>query len=49
MNLQLHCGSYAAFWDGNYLNSSQEISSGVYLYRIEVEGRAVAKKMIVIK
>lgn len=49
VNLQLHCGSYAAFWDGNYLNSSQEISSGVYLYRIEVEGRAVAKKMIVIK
>ena len=49
VNVQLHCGSYAAYWDGNYLNSSQEISSGVYLYRIEVEGRAVAKKMIVLK
>lgn len=49
VNVQLHCGNYAAFWDGNYLNSSQEIPAGVYLYRIEVEGRAVAKKMIVIK
>jgi|SRR5665213_2672657 len=49
VSLQLHCGSYAAFWDGNYLNSSQEIPAGVYLYRIEVDGRAVAKKMIVIK
>jgi len=46
VNLLLHCGSYTAFWNGLYLNTSQPVLPGVYLYRFEVEGRAVAKKMV---
>ncbi|MDQ6887002.1 MAG: T9SS type A sorting domain-containing protein [Gemmatimonadota bacterium] len=48
-NLQLGCGAKSAFWNGNYLNGSREVASGIYLYRLEVDGRAVVKKMIVIK
>ena len=47
--LQLQCGDYTAYWDGKYLNTSREVASGVYLYRLEVNGRAVVKKMIVMK
>lgn len=46
VNLQLRCGSYTAFWNGMYLNTAQPVPPGVYLYRFEVEGRAVAKKMV---
>ena len=49
VNVPLRCGSYTAFWNGNFLNTSQEVASGVYLYRIEVDGRAIVKKMIVMK
>ncbi len=48
-NLQLGCGPKSAFWNGNYLNQSREVASGIYLYRLEVDGRAIVKKMIVIK
>jgi hypothetical protein len=48
-NLSLPCGSYTAFWNGNYLNTSQEVASGVYLYKIEVDGKVFAKKMLVTK
>ena len=48
-NLMLSCGDYTAYWDGKYLNSSREVASGIYLYRLEVDGRAVVKKMIVMK
>jgi hypothetical protein len=49
VNVQLQCGMYTAYWDGTYMNTSQEVASGVYLYRLEVDGRAVVKKMIVMK
>ncbi|HJU89766.1 MAG TPA: hypothetical protein VJ672_10255 [Gemmatimonadaceae bacterium] len=49
VNVPLRCGTYTAYWDGTYLNTSQEVASGVYLYRLEVDGRAVVKKMIVMK
>jgi hypothetical protein len=48
-NLTLRCGSYTAFWNGNYLSTSREVSSGVYLYRLEVDGRVIVKKMFVAK
>ena len=49
VNLVLKCGNYIAFWNGAYLNTAQPVPPGVYLYRIEVDGRAVAKKMVVVR
>jgi hypothetical protein len=47
--LELPCGSYTAYWDGNIVNTSEEAASGVYLYRLQVDGRVVVKKMLVAK
>ncbi len=44
-NVMLSCGQYTAYWDGAYLHSSQSAPSGVYLYRLEVDGRPHVKKM----
>jgi hypothetical protein len=38
-NLELECGTYTAYWNGKYLNTSREAASGVYIYRLEVDGR----------
>ena len=48
-NVQLSCGEYTAYWNGMYLSSSREVASGVYLYRLEVDGKIQVKKMIVMK
>lgn len=49
-NLTLGCGEYRAFWDGKYLNSSREAASGVYLYRLDVDGRVEGvRKFLVTK
>ncbi len=48
-NLLLPCGEYTAYWDGKYLNTTQEVASGLYIYKIEVDGRVATKKMIVTK
>ena len=49
-NLTLGCGSYRAYWDGKYLNSSREAASGVYLFRLDVDGKvAGVKKLLVTK
>jgi hypothetical protein len=46
-NVSLPCGSYIAYWDGKG-RDGREAASGVYLYRIEVDGRPVlARKMFV--
>jgi hypothetical protein len=47
--LLLTCGQYTAYWDGKDLKTQQEVASGVYLYRLEVDGKAVVKKMLVSK
>ncbi|MBA3340984.1 MAG: hypothetical protein H0T48_04035 [Gemmatimonadaceae bacterium] len=47
--LMLTCSQYIAFWDGKDSRTQQEVASGVYLYRLEVDGRAVVKKMLVSK
>ena len=48
-NVLLPCGQYVAYWNGNYLNTSKEVSSGVYLYALEVDGQRLVNKMIVMK
>jgi hypothetical protein len=49
-NLTLGCGPYKAYWDGKYLNSSREAASGVYLYRLDVDGRVEGvRKFLVTK
>lgn len=48
-NVLLSCKQYTAYWNGKYQNSDREVASGIYLYRLEVDGRAVVKKMIVMK
>lgn len=48
-NVPLTCNQYTAYWNGKYMNSDREVASGIYLYRLEVDGRAVVKKMIVMK
>ena len=48
-NVLLTCKQYTAYWNGKYQNSDREVASGIYLYRLEVDGRAVVKKMIVMK
>lgn len=45
----LTCGQYTAYWDGKYLTNGREVASGVYMYRLEVDGKAVFRKMIVMK
>lgn len=41
-NIELECGAYMAYWNGKYLNTTREAASGVYLYRLEVDGRAAS-------
>jgi len=47
--LLLTCNQYTAYWDGKDSRTQQEAASGVYLYRLEVDGKAVVKKMLVSK
>jgi hypothetical protein len=45
--LELECGSYVAYWNGKYLNTSRDAASGVYYYRLEVDGRpTLVRKML---
>ena len=48
-NIALPCRRYVAYWNGKYQGTDREVASGVYLYRLEVDGRSVVKKMIVAK
>lgn len=48
-NVLLTCGQYTAYWDGKYLASGREAASGVYVYRLEVDGGAIFRKMIVMR
>lgn len=46
-SVRLGCGEYRAFWDGKYLDGQQEVTTGVYYYRLTVDGRPYTRKMIV--
>ena len=48
-NLLLTCGQYTAYWDGKYGRTGREVASGIYLYRLEVNGKPLFRKMIVTK
>lgn len=49
VNVMLTCGSYTAFWNGNYLSSTRQVPSGVYIYVIEFDGRTLGRKMILLR
>jgi hypothetical protein len=49
-NVTLGCGKYTAYWKGKYKNSDREAASGVYVYRLEVDGRPeLTRKFLVTK
>jgi hypothetical protein len=48
-SLLLTCGQYLAYWDGKYSQTGEEVASGIYLFRLEVDGKVLVKKMIVRK
>ncbi len=48
-NLLVSCGEYVAYWDGKVRSTGREAPSGVYLYRLEVDGVPLTKKMINVK
>ena len=48
-NVTISCGEYKAYWDGKVQGSGREAASGVYYYRLEVNGTPLLKKMIVVK
>jgi hypothetical protein len=43
--VELTCGSYTAYWDAKNSKTRQEVASGVYLYRLDVDGKPATKKM----
>ena len=43
--VQLSCGQYMAYWDAKNAKTGDGVTAGVYLYRLEVDGRRVTKRM----
>ena len=48
-NLLLTCNGYEAYWDGKHSQTGEGVPSGIYLFRLEVDGKVLVKKMIVRK
>jgi hypothetical protein len=50
-NVQLTCSPspYEAYWDGKNTQTGDDVASGIYLFRLEVDGKVLVKKMIVRK
>ena len=48
-NLRLSCGTYSAFWDGRFGNSTRVVAPGTYVYELSVDGQREVKKMLVVK
>lgn len=48
-NVMLTCDQYTAYWDAKYSKTGQSVPPGIYLYRLEVDGRVITKKLIVSK
>jgi hypothetical protein len=48
-SLLLTCGQYQAYWDAKNSQTGEEVASGIYLFRLEVDGKVLVKKMIVRK
>ncbi len=45
-SVELSCGQYTAYWDAKNSKTGQDAAAGIYLYRLEIDGRPVTKKMI---
>jgi hypothetical protein len=48
-NVLLTCGEYTAWWDGKYRSSGREVASGVYIVKLEIDGKPITMKMSVMK
>ena len=48
-NLFLTCGEYTAYWEGKVGNASREAASGIYVYKLEVNGSPLTRKMTIRK
>ena len=54
-NRVLPCSQYMAYWDGQYqtlkdgkqVSTGRPVADGIYLYRLEVDGFVVVRKMVV--
>jgi hypothetical protein len=48
-NLLLTCSTedYVAYWNGKSSQTGEDVASGIYLFRLEVDGKVLVKKMIV--
>lgn len=44
--VELACGQYTGYWDAKNSRTGQDAPPGIYLYRLEIDGRPVTKKMI---
>ncbi len=44
--VELSCGEYIAYWDAKNSKTRLDAPPGIYLYRLEIDGRPVTKKMI---
>jgi hypothetical protein len=47
--LELPCGQYTAFWDGTGMATNRAVASGLYLYRLEINGKPVAARKMLIQ
>jgi hypothetical protein len=47
--LELTCGQYTAYWDGTGFSSNRAVASGLYLYRLEINGKPVAARKMLIQ
>jgi hypothetical protein len=45
----LTCNQYLAYWDGKNSQNGEDVASGIYLYRLEVDGKVLVKKLIIRK
>jgi hypothetical protein len=48
-NVFLTCGEYTAYWDGKVRGTGREAASGIYAYRLEVNGSPITRKMTIRK
>jgi hypothetical protein len=48
VNANLDAGARSAFWDGRN-DAGQPVASGVYLYRLEMAGRMLSKRLVIVR
>ncbi len=48
-NVFLTCGEYTAYWNGKVRDTDVEAASGIYAYRLEVNGTPITRKMTIRK